>query len=255
MNNTQESVISPLLERDEGGVLRGIIRRARTASRVRRSALFRSLFELGPQTRILDLGGSNGAHVHSLLAGTAVRPENVHVADVDLPAVRMAASRYGFVSVPLGEEADLPFADAYFDVVLCSSVLEHVTIPQDEIWRERSTARFRDRARQRQQRFAREIERVTRGYFVQVPNRWLPIETHTWLPFVGYMPRAWQLRVIGVSNRFWIKKTSPNFYLPTAADMTGYFPAANLIREKVGGMTKSLIMVKGTADTGRSLSR
>ncbi|HXC57739.1 MAG TPA: class I SAM-dependent methyltransferase [Steroidobacteraceae bacterium] len=255
MSNTQESVISPLIEHDEGGLLRGAIRRARTASRLRRSALFRSLFELGPQTRILDLGGSNGAHVHSLLAGTPVRPENVHVADVDHQAVRTAASRYGFMPVALGAEADLPFGDAYFDIVLCSSVLEHVTIPQDEIWRERSTVRFRQRAQQRQQRFAREIERVTRGYFVQVPNRWFPIETHTWLPFVGYMPRSWQLRVIGVSNRLWIKKTAPNFYLPTAADMTGYFPAAALIREKVGGMTKSLIMVKGTKDTGRSFSR
>lgn len=253
--NTQDSTISPLVEVDEGGLLRGVIRRVRTASRNRRSALFRSLFELGPQTRILDLGGSNGAHVHSLLAGTSVKPENVYVADVDQPAVRTAARRFGFVPVPLGADAQLPFGDAYFDVVLCSSVLEHVTIPEDEIWRERSTARFQQRARQRQRLFAREIERVACGYFVQVPNRWFPIETHTWLPFVGYLSRPWQLRVIGMSNRFWIKKTAPNFYLPTAADMCSYFPAARLIREQVGGMTKSLIMVKGNADTGSSFSR
>jgi SAM-dependent methyltransferase len=244
MSNTPESAASPLIELDEGGLLRGLIRRVRTTSRLRRSALFRSLFELGPQTRVLDLGGSNGAHIHSLLAGTAVRPENVYVADVDAQAVRLAASRFGFVPVTLTGEADLPFDDGYFDVVLCSSVLEHVTIPSEEIWRERSTARFRQRARARQQRFAREIERVSREYFVQVPNRWFPLETHTWLPFVGYMPRSWQLRVIAVSNRFWIKKTAPNFYLPTAGDMRRYFPTAALMREKVCGLTKSLIMVK-----------
>ena len=244
MSNTQDSVVSPLVEIDEGGLLRGFISRVRTASRHRRSALFRSMFDLGPQTRILDLGGSNGAHVHSLLAGTAVRPENVHVADVDQQAVNTAAARFGFVPVVLPADADLPFDDAYFDLVLCSSVLEHVTIPDDEIWRERSTARFQARARERQQRFAREIGRVTRGYFVQVPNRWFPIETHTWLPMVGYMPRSWQLRVIALSNRFWIKKTAPNFYLPTAADMRRYFPDAALVREKACGLTKSLIMVK-----------
>lgn len=244
MSNTQESTISPLVELDEGGLLRGVIRRARTTSRNRRSALFRSLFDLGPQTRVLDLGGSNGAHSHALLSGTAVRPENVYIADVDQPALRTAASRFGFVPVPLQAEADLPFDDGYFDVVLCSSVLEHVTIPADEIWRERSTARFRQRARERQSRFAREIERISRSYFVQVPNRWFPVETHTWLPFVGYMPRPWQLRVIAASNRVWIKKTDPNFYLPTAGDMCRYFPGATLMREKVCGITKSLIMVK-----------
>lgn len=255
MNNTQESTISPLVELDEGGLLRGFIRRVRTASRNRRSALFRSMFELGPQTRVLDLGGSNGAHVHALLNDTDVRPENVYIADVDQQALRMAASRFSFVPVPLRAEADLPFEDAFFDVVLCSSVLEHVTIPADEIWRERSTARFQQRARERQLRFAREIERVSRGYFVQVPNRWFPVETHTWLPFVGYMPRPWQLRVIAASNRFWIKKTAPNFYLPTTGDMRRYFPSATLLREKAAGLTKSLIMVKGNADTGRSFSR
>jgi SAM-dependent methyltransferase len=244
MNNARDSAISPLIELDEGGALRGVIRRARTASRNRRSALFRSLFDLGPQTRVLDLGGSNGAHVHSLLAGTAVRPENVYVADVDQQAVRSAASRFGFVPAPLSPDADLPFDDDYFDILLCSSVLEHVTIPYEEVWRERSTRRFQQRARERQARFAREIERVTRGYFVQVPNRWFPVETHTWLPFVGYMPRSWQLRVIGLSNRFWIKKTDPNFYLPLAADMRRYFPEATLFREKAWGLTKSLIMVK-----------
>jgi hypothetical protein len=243
------------VERDEGGVLRGFIRRVRTASRNRRSALFRSMFELGPQTRVLDLGGSNGAHVHSLLSGTAVKPENVYIADVDLRAVRSAASRFGFVPVPLTGEGDLPFDDAYFDVVLCSSVLEHVTIPSEEIWSERSTTRFNARARERQLRFAREIERVSCSYFVQVPNRWFPIETHTWLPFVSYLPRSWQLSVIAISNRFWIKKTSPNFYLPTAADMCRYFPTAALMREKAGGLTKSLIMVRRSKNTGRSVSR
>jgi SAM-dependent methyltransferase len=255
MSNTQDPAISPLVELDEGGLLRGFNRRVRTASRNRRSALFRSLFDLGPQTRVLDLGGSNGAHIHSLLAGTAVRPENVYVADVDQQALRTAASRFGFVPVPLAPEADLPFEDACFDVVLSSSVLDHVTSPADELWRERSTARFQQRARERQQRFAREIERVARGYFVQVPNRWFPVETHTWLPFVGYMPRSWQLRVIAMSNRFWIKKTAPNFYLPTANDMCRYFPAAVLMREKVCGLTKSLIMVRRSKDTGRSVSR
>jgi SAM-dependent methyltransferase len=246
MASSQDPAFSPLLELDEGGALRHLIHRLRTASRLRRAALFRAHFELGARTRILDLGGSSGAHVHALLAGTPVQPANVCVADVDHAAVREAA-RFGYLPVALEEGRPLPFDDGSFDVVLCSSVLEHVTIPPQEIWQERSGARFGRRARDHQRGFARELQRVGRGYFVQVPNRWFPVETHSWLPFLSYLPRAWQCRVIALSNRVWIKKTVPDFYLPTAAQMREYFPAARLTRERFCGLTKSLIAVKPVA--------
>jgi hypothetical protein len=198
---------------------------------------------LTPRTRILDLGGSSGAHVHALLSGTPVSPGNVHVADVDHEAVR-AAARFGFVPVLLQEGRALPFEDDAFDIVLCSSVLEHVTIPACEIWQERSGARFGRRARLQQRCFARELARVGKGYFVQVPNRWFPIETHSWLPFLSYLPRLWQCWIIALANRVWIKQTVPDFYLPTAADMREYFPGGGLMREKVAGITKSLIAVR-----------
>ena len=242
----QDPAVSPLLELDEGGPLRHFIHRLRTASRLRRAALFHRHFELTAHTRILDLGGSSGAHVHALLAGTPVQPANVCVADVDHPAVREAA-RFGYVPVALEPGRALPFDNDSFDVVLCSSVLEHVTIPPEEIWRERSGARFARRARHAQLNFARELARVGRGYFVQVPNRWFPVETHSWLPFLGYLPRVLQCGAIALGNRVWIKKTVPDFHLPSAAQMREYFPEARLTREKVCGLTKSLIAVKPVA--------
>src|SRR6185369_449900 len=104
-----------------------------------------------------------------------------------------------------------------------------------------SGARFARRSRPQQRAFAQELARVGRGYFVQVPNRWFPVETHSWLPFLSYLPRSWQCCTIALSNRVWIKKTDPDFYLPTAAQMREYFPAGELAREKVCGITKSLI--------------
>lgn len=252
MNDAQDPVLSPLIEAEDGGWLQGIIRRVRTRSRLQRSALFHSLFDLNENTRILDLGGANGVHIHALLSGTAVQPKNVFIADIDADAVHSAAAHFGYTPVLLAEDGMLPFVDAWFDVVLCSSVLEHVTIPKEEIWLERSGPNFKRRARAQQHVFAQELARVSRGYFVQVPNRWFPIETHTWLPFVGYMPRPWQCRVIAVSNRIWIKKTDPDFYLPTAADMREYFPTAELMTEKFFGLTKSLIAVKRSPVPERS---
>lgn len=236
--------LSPLIEADEGGLLSGLIRRVRTASRQKRARLFHSLFEIRADTRILDLGGGDGTHIHYLLAATAARRENVCVADIDREAVALAAMRFGYRAVALAENAGLPFASRAFDIVVCSSVLEHVTIPKREIWRERSGSEFSRRARAEQQRFAGELRRVAAGYFVQVPNRGFPIETHSWLPFLGIAPRPLQCRVIHIANRVWIKKTIPDFYLPTADEMARYFPGASLVRERFLGLTKSLIAVR-----------
>ena len=72
-------------------------------------------------------------------------------------------------------------------------------------------------------------------YFVQTPNKWFPIESHTWLPFVGFVPRAAQLATIAVSNRFWIKRTSPDWHLLTAREMRTLFPDAEIRRERFLG--------------------
>jgi SAM-dependent methyltransferase len=235
---------SPLLEGDGAGPLQRAIGRFRTASRRRRAALFKSLFPLAPETRILDLGGANGTYAHALLADTVVRPCNVCVADIEEAPIRDAASSFGYTPVLLEQTRPLPFADGAFDIVLCSSVLEHVTVPSADIWRVRSTSAFRARAVEAQRRFAAEIRRVAKGYFVQVPYRGFPIETHTWLPLVSYLPRPWQIGIIAVANRIWIKKTEPDFYLPTAAEMAEYFPGAHVLCETVLNLTKSLIAVR-----------
>ena len=203
-----------------------------------------SLFDLQPTTRVLDLGGSNGVHLNSCLAGTEVSPKNVYIADLGAAEVESAAVRFGYTPVVVSGSGPLPFPDKFFDLVFCSSVLEHVTLPEEAAWLETSGARFGRLARGRQRQFASEISRIGAGYFVQVPYRWFPVETHTWLPFVGYLPRFIQCPVIGISNRVWIKATVPDFYLPTAGDMAGYFPDAQILREKVWGLTKSLIAVK-----------
>lgn len=244
MSIEQDLQPSPLMEKLEPGLLQQAIAHFRTVSRLRRAAMLCSLFDLRPTTRVLDLGGSNGVHLNSCLAGTPVVAKNVYIADISAADVDSAAVRFGYTAVVLSDNGPLPFPDNFFDIVFCSSVLEHVTLPENDAWRETSGTRFRRLAQSRQRRFANEISRVGASYFVQVPYRWFPVETHTWLPLVGYLPRFIQCPVIGISNRFWIKATVPDFYLPTAGDMAGYFPDAQILREKIWGLTKSLIAVK-----------
>jgi SAM-dependent methyltransferase len=65
----------------------------------------------------------------------------------------------------------LPFSDRSFDVVHSSAVIEHVGIVEN------------------QSRFLRECARVAnRAFFLTTPNRWFPIEFHTVLPLVHWLP-------------------------------------------------------------------
>jgi hypothetical protein len=50
--------------------------------------------------------------------------------------------------------------------------------------------------------------------------------------------------VIGVTNRVWIKKTSPDWNLLSAADMQRLFPEAEIVRERFLGLTKSVMAIK-----------
>lgn len=230
--------------KEHRGLLGALVDRIRTRSRRVRAKTFLKMFELSGSTRVLDLGGEDGTYIRAVLAGSAVKPANTYIADIEEGAVKNAAARFGFTPVVITETGRLPFSDGFFDIVFCSSVIEHVTVPKEMMWNVTSGPRFRSMARRHQNEFAEEIRRVGKGYFVQVPYRWFPIESHSWLPFFSYLPRRTQISLLGITNRFWIKTTTPDFHLPSETEMRSYFPDSRILRERVLGMTKSLIAYK-----------
>jgi hypothetical protein len=73
-----------------------------------------------------------------------------------------------------GDGCHLPFADHSFDMVHSGAVLEHVG------------------NRARQQQFLHEAIRVARhGIFITTPNRCFPMELHTGLPLIHWLPATW----------------------------------------------------------------
>lgn len=218
-------------------------------ARARRDEAFRRLFSIGPETRILDLGSYNGDHIAQVLTGVPADPANVYIADIDADAVEAGSRKYGFTPVVLDESGHLPFPDGYFDIVHCSSVLEHVTIPKSEVWDVRSGRDFKAASYQAQAAFAREIIRVGRQYYVQTPDRWFPVESHSWLPFVGFIPRRLQIPVLRYTNTFWIKKTSPDWNLLDARSLSLLFEGRPVLRERSLGLVKSVTAWKTAADS------
>lgn len=225
-------------------LLKGLVERVRTRARTARAAVFRHEFQLGEKTRILDIGSEDGTAIAQVLAGLGIPPQNVYIADINAARVHAGQRQFGFMPVVIPESGQLPFADGFFDIVYCSSVIEHVTVPKEEVWSARSGKAFRRRAEESQEAFAREIRRLGKNYFVQTPNKWFPIESHTWLPFIGFAPRAAQVATIAVSNRFWIKRTSPDWHLLTAREMRRLFPDAEIRRELFLGLTKSIMAIR-----------
>jgi SAM-dependent methyltransferase len=224
-------------------VLKEVAWRWSHQARLKRAALFRTLFPIDRNTRILDLGSEDGSNIRMVLDGTEFEPENVYIADIDEAAVKSGQRKYGFVPVVVGESESLPFCDKYFDIVYCSSVIEHVTVPKDMVWTLYSGREFRRRARRRQRLFANEIQRLGRQYFVQCPYKYFPIESHSMLPFVALLPRPLQISALTLTNKFWIKKTSPDWCLLDKHELMNMFCGAELYQEKVLGLTKSLMAV------------
>jgi len=92
-------------------------------------------------------------------------------------------ARYPRIPYVQGDACALPFEDGAFDIVFSNAVIEHVG------------------GRERQRQFVSEAIRVGRHVFITTPNRRFPIEVHTRLPLVHWLPDAVSHRVYDVTGR------------------------------------------------------
>ncbi len=220
------------------------VRKFSAEARKKRAEVFKKYFRIDEDTKILDLGSENGSNIFTILQGSDYKPENIYIADIDANAVEEGKRLYGFNAVLIEESGKIPFADQFFDIVYSSSVIEHTTVPKAEVWNLKNGKEFKKAAFQRQKEFAEEIIRLGKQYFVQTPSKTFPVESHTWLPAVGYLPRELFVPFLKVSNQFWVKKSAPDFNLLGKAEMKVLFPEAEIIPEKKFGLTKSIMAVK-----------
>ena len=194
--------------------------------RRRRMQRFLREFKITAETRILDIGGT--PECWELIA------ERPRLTLLNTP--RAKDDLRGAASWVAGDGRALPFRDGSFDIVFSNSVIEHVG---DAI---------------SQERFAREVVRVGRAYWVQTPNRWFPVEQHLLTPIVHWLPKSWQrtivphftvwsavMRLPADRRRFYLEHYLSDVKLLGAAELAALFPTATLISERFCGWTKSLI--------------
>jgi SAM-dependent methyltransferase len=205
-----------------------------------RARTFLELIRPRPGDRMLDLGGSDGSLAARISAHV---PLQVTVADLTEDHGDAVRAR-GFRHVVLSDGA-LPYGPGDFDIVLCNSVIEHVTLPKEHC---SVSARVEQRtwmheARARQQAFAAEIRRLGASYFVQTPHRHFPIEQHVHLPFVQYLSHNGLCRVVEFTDRWWIKGCGGivDWELLDIPTMRAMFPDGAIHVERFAGLPKSII--------------
>lgn len=192
-----------------------------------RADLLMRLMSPAPNSRVLDLGGSDGGFARLLSARV---PLDITVADIGPREID------GLTYVELDDSDRLPFDDDSFDLVFCNSVIEHVTarenLPETE-WQRAS--------HRRQVAFAAEIRRIGRTYFVQTPDRTFPFETHSLLPLANLLSHQQTNRLLSIVSRVWPSPADADWRLLDAADMRALFPDGQVHVERFFGVPKSVI--------------
>ncbi|MEZ4989264.1 MAG: class I SAM-dependent methyltransferase [Saprospiraceae bacterium] len=229
-------------------MIKTIQRKFSQNARKGRGELFKKVLRPKATDSILDLGGGPGTYMHAMLPDHPA--EMMTIADILQDDLAYAKKNFQYQTAVLAESEHLPFSDQEFDIVFCNSVIEHVTLPKNDIWECTDTRMFNSLSFKRQAEFANEIRRISKNYFVQTPNKYFIIESHSWLPgFIAWIPRSMQIRLIRFFNKFWAKETAPDWHLLTYRQMQQLFPDATIYRERRFGFTKSLIAVKTATAT------
>jgi len=191
--------------------------------------------------KILDLGGYDG-NVWKYI-GENQKKFDIYIADIDDKALERARNN-GFKTIKVNETGRLPFTDKEFDIVFCNSMIEHYTIPKSEIWNLVDDKLFKKSSIASQSFIANEIERISKKYFVQTPHRSFPIESHTQFPLTALLSRKNQIRLIKFLNKFWFKKTSPDWNLLGKKEAKEIFPKAKILINKIFFFPKEIIFYK-----------
>ena len=130
----------------------------------------------------------------------ALYPWKERITAAGLDDASFLETQYPGVRFTYADAVDLPFADAEFDIVHSAAVIsEHVG------------------SFERQARMVAECLRVAgRAVYLTTPNRWFPIEFHTQLPLVHWLPTRLARAIMRTTGYgFFAEEANLNLMTPT----------------------------------------
>jgi SAM-dependent methyltransferase len=169
---------------------------SRLSLRVRRQIFLRFMNVFGPNaaTSVLDVGVTGDTRQRESNYFERFYPYPTQVTAVGTEDGSHLPGQYlglRYQSVEPGQS--LPFSTNQFDIVFSNAVLEHTGCQSS------------------QAAFLKEVCRVGKRFFITTPNRWFPIEHHTGLPFLHFLPfAAYRAILAKTPYRYWADEAHLN---------------------------------------------
>lgn len=196
-----------------------------TYLRAKRWQVFGQHFPDIARMRVLDLGGT-ALHWET----SPLRPQSVVVLNLT-----PYCSDVEWITAVQGDACAVPesIQRQEFDLVYSNSLIEHVG------------------GHARRVAFAEQVRSLAPRHWVQTPYRYFPIEPHWLFPGLQFMPtnlrakaiQIWPLSPAKPRGRAAVTDVL-EVELLSVTEMKYLFEDSIILREKVGGLTKSLIAVK-----------
>jgi ubiquinone/menaquinone biosynthesis C-methylase UbiE len=192
--------------------------------------IFINWMNLEETDTILDIGATSDRNYDHSNYFEAWYPHKSRVTAVGIDNAAWVELEYPGVKFIKADGRDLPFANNTFDFVHSSAVLEHVG------------------SRNQQARFLREAWRVARkGVFVTTPNRRYPVEFHTVLPLIHWLPVSlYRKMLLALGYGFFADQNNLN--LLSGGSLSRAARAAGIERFRIGsvsllGLPTNLLLV------------
>jgi hypothetical protein len=190
--------------RDAGSM--PLARRISFVARQRLCRLFMKVMQPGISDRVLDVGVSDEVDMEANML-EQIYPHRGNLTCASLSDGEAIVHAYPGVShARIKPHEPLPFEDGAFDIVYSNAVIEHAGSAEQQ--------RF----------FLSELCRVARRRFVAAPNPLFPVEHHTCLPLIHYMPKSTFRRLLrGTRYDVWSHESNLNYV--SASELRAMWPA------------------------------
>ena len=200
-----------------------LMEKFREKSRERKYQLFMEQIKPDPDDVIVNVGAGNGLFLESIYD----RREKIIALDIDIVMLNDLKRKYSEVQCIVADATALPFKDKAVKISFSNAVIEHVG------------------ANSRQQKFAKEIRRVSQKFYVTCPNKYFPFEFHYRLPLYQFVPKSIQKWLFQKFNiGLWYENKWEDINLLSYRQLKKIFPETTLIKQRITFCAETLICFK-----------